>query len=96
MFIVIMKLSAGRERLAALRETHTAWVRRGLDDGVFLLIGGLAGGVGGAILAHGLDRSALDARLKEDPFVYEDVVRPEVFELTPGLADERLAFLVPA
>jgi uncharacterized protein YciI len=94
MFIAILRFSEGRERQAEVQETHNAWLRRGLDDGVFLLAGGLAPRAGGVILAHGLTREGFDQRLGEDPFVQADVVRPEVLEISPGVACEQLAFLV--
>lgn len=93
MFIVFLKFSAGKARAAELMPAHKSWIRQGLDDGVFLLVASLQPQAGGVILAHGLSRPELDARLCEDPFVREDVVRPEVFETTPNLADPRLAFL---
>jgi hypothetical protein len=33
--------------------------------------------------------------VKADPFVAANVVAPEVIEIAPGLADERLSFLLP-
>jgi hypothetical protein len=44
----------------------------------------------GAILAQGLTRSALDARLQDDPFVQRGVVSAEVFEASPTRVDPRL------
>jgi len=65
-----------------------------LDDGVFLLAGSLEPGLGGGILAHKTSLADLQSRMNEDPFLAENVVKAELFELDPGRADERLQFLV--
>ncbi len=94
MFVVALRFSANKSRAAALMPTHTDWIRRGFDDGVFLLTGSLKSGGGGMVLAHKLSREELDARLREDPFVAEDVVSADVLEIAAGRADDRLAFLL--
>jgi hypothetical protein len=37
--------------------------------------------------------TAFAARVNEDPFVREDVVEPEILEVTPSQTQERFAFL---
>ncbi len=93
MFVVTLKFSANKARAPQLMAGHNEWIGRGFADGVFLLAGSLAPGAGGAVLAHNVSRAALEARLAEDPFVAEDVVRPEIAEIAPGRTDDRLAFL---
>ncbi|NZA24853.1 hypothetical protein H0E84_00495 [Luteimonas sp. SJ-92] len=93
MFIVLLKFSTHKARTSQFLQGHNAWLGRGFDDGVFLLAGSLQPGTGGAILAHDTTLSDLRKRVDEDPFVVEDVVRAEIFELSVSKADERLAFL---
>jgi len=93
MFVVTLRFSANRAEAAAHMDRHTAWIRRGFEDGVFLLAGGLPGGAGGAVLAHNISRDDLDARLREDPFVAEKIVDADILEIAPGRVDDRLAFL---
>jgi len=93
MFIVFLRLSDNRAAAPRLMEGHKAWIARGVADGVFLLVGTLQPAAGGAILAHGATRAELEARLAEDPFVAEDVARPEVHEVSPVRGDPRLGFL---
>lgn len=95
MFMVFLKFSAGKPRAPEFMAAHKAWIRQGVDDGVFLLVASLQPQAGGAILAQGVTRAELDARLAADPFVQEDVVRAEVFELAPNLAAPQLSFLLP-
>jgi len=94
MFIVLLKFSANRDRAGELMDGHNAWLKRGFDDGVFLLAGSLRPGPGGMVLAQGDTRDALETRVGEDPFVAENVVSAEIVEVSPAMADERLRFLV--
>ena len=94
MFTVFLTFAENRDRAPELMAAHNAWIRQGFEDGVFLLVGSLKPGPGGAVIAHGADRASLEARVAEDPFVAEGVVTAEIHEISPARADERLAFLV--
>ena len=94
MFVVLLKFSDRRDEAGRLMESHKAWIERGLEDGVFVLVGSLPPGLGGGILAHGLSRAELERRIGDDPFVAEQVVTAEIIELAPARADERLDFLL--
>lgn len=92
MFVVTLKF-ADKAKAPQFMEGHNAWIRRGFDDGVFLLVGSLQPNAGGAILAHNLTRNEVEARVEQDPFVAEGVVTAQIIEITPARADERLGFL---
>lgn len=94
MFVVLLRFSENRNAAAQHMSGHQKWIRRGLDDGVFLLVGSLPPGLGGAVLAHGTSREELDKRVNDDPFVAQNVVTAEIIEIAPGMADERLRFLL--
>lgn len=94
MFIVLLKFSSNKGQAGQFMEGHQAWVRRGLEDGVFLLAGSLQPNLGGGIVAHNTSLSDLQARVNDDPFVAEDVVSAEILEITPSKVDERLTFLL--
>ena len=94
MHIIFLRFSTNKNQASQLMEGHKAWLKRGFDDGVFLLAGSLEPGLGGGILAHKTSLADLQSRVNEDPFVAQDVVKAEMFELDPGKADERLQFLV--
>ena len=96
MFIVLLRFSDNKGRVGALMAGHNDWIQRGLDEGVFLLVGSLQPKAGGGILAHNTTQAALERRINEDPFVAEDVVRAEILEITPARADERVRFLLGA
>lgn len=94
MFIVQLKFAANKSRAKEFMEGHNAWLKRGFDDGVFLLAGNLQPNAGGGIVAHNTSREDLDARVEADPFVAEGVVAAEIVEIAPARADERLSFLL--
>jgi uncharacterized protein YciI len=93
MFVVLLKFTNKKERASGLMEAHKAWIQRGFDEGLFLLVGSLRPDLGGCLLAHGTSRADLDARVAEDPFIAEGVVTAEILEIMPSRADERLSFL---
>jgi len=92
MFIVLLRF-ADKSRAAPLMEGHKAWIKRGFDDGVFLLVGGLPPNLGGGIVAHNTTLADLQSRVGDDPFVTEQVVTAEIIEIAPSRADARLSFL---
>ncbi|MBI5773517.1 MAG: hypothetical protein HZA89_07210 [Verrucomicrobia bacterium] len=94
MFIVFLKFSGNKGQAGQFMDAHKAWLKRGFDDGVFLLAGSLEPGLGGGILAHNTSLPALQSRVNDDPFVAQDVVRAEIFEIDPARADDRLKFLL--
>lgn len=94
MFIVLLKFSHNKDQAPQYMDRHMAWIKRGFDDGVFLLTGGIQPNLGGGILAHGASLAELRQRVNEDPFVTANVVNAEIIEISPAKADERLAFLI--
>jgi uncharacterized protein YciI len=75
-------------------EGHKEWIKRGFDDGVFLLVGNLQPNLGGGIVAHNTSLPDLQSRVNDDPFVIENVVSAELLEIAPSRTDERLKFLL--
>ena len=94
MFVVLLKFSGNKGRASQFMEGHKEWIKRGFDDGVFLLAGSLQPGMGGGILAHNTSLSDLESRVNTDPFVVQNVVKAEILEIAPSKADTRLDFLL--
>jgi uncharacterized protein YciI len=94
MFVVLLKFAANKAQAGQFMEDHKAWIRRGFDDGVFLLVGNLQPSLGGGIVAHGTSLSDLQSRVNDDPFVAANVVSAEILEIAPSKTDERLNFLL--
>lgn len=94
MFIVLLKFSGNKGRASQFMEGHKEWIKRGFDDGVFLLVGSIQPNLGGGIVAHNTSLSELQSRVNDDPFVAENVVSAEILEIAPSKTDERLKFLL--
>ena len=94
MFIVLLEFSDNKDQASQLMEGHKEWIKRGFDDGVFLVVGSLQPNLGGGIVSHNTSLSDLQSRVNDDPFVAENVVSAEILEITPAKADERLNFLL--
>ncbi len=94
MYIVLLKFSDNKSRASEFMEGHKDWIKRGIDDGVFLLVGSLKPDLGGGIIAHNTSLLDLRGRVNDDPFVKEDIVVAEILEIAASKTDERLAFLL--
>ena len=94
MFIVLLKFSDNKGQASQFMEGHKEWIKRGFDDGVFLLVGSLQPNSGGGIMVHNTSLPDLQSRVNGDPFVAENVVSAEILEITPSKADDRLNFLL--
>ncbi len=84
MFIVLLKFSDNKDQAGQFMEGHKEWIKRGFDDGVFLLAGSLQPKLGGALVAHNTSLPDLQSRVNNDPFVVENVVDAEILEITPS------------
>ena len=94
MFIVLLKFSDNKGQAGQFMDGHNQWIKRGFDDGVFLLVGSLQPNLGGGIVVHNTSLTDLQNRVNDDPFVAENVVSAEIMEISPAKADERLSFLL--
>ena len=94
MFIVLLKFSDEKDQASLHMDAHLQWIKRGFDDGVFLMAGSLKPGLGGGIIAHNCTPAELQDRVNSDPFVFENIVSAEILDFSPSKADQRLAFLV--
>jgi len=94
MFIVFLKFSENKGKAGDYMDGHNQWIKQGFEDGVFLLVGSLQPNLGGSVIAHNTSLSALRERVKNDPFVAENIVKAEILEIEPKKADDRLNFLI--
>ena len=94
MFIVLLKFSENKGQASQFMEGHNEWIKRGFDEGIFLLAGSLQPNSGGGVVAHNISLADLQYRVNDDPFVAENVVSAEILEITPSKVDERLTFLL--
>ena len=94
MFVVFLKFSDNKGNAGQFMEGHNSWIKTGIEDNIFLVVGSLQPSLGGAIIAHNVTLDDLEDRVKKDPFVEENVVTAEIHEISPAMTDERLSFLM--
>ena len=94
MFVVLLRFTNNRSQAGQFMDGHNAWIKRGFDDGVFLVVGSLQPSAGGGIVAHNTPLTELESRVKDDSFVAENVATAEILEISPAKTDRRLNFLL--
>ena len=94
MFVIFLKFSDNKGNAGQFMEDHNSWIKNGIKDGIFLVVGSLQPSLGGGIIAHNVTLEDLQKRVNEDPFVAENVVTAEIHEISPAMTDERLSFLM--
>lgn len=60
---------------------HGAWVKKYLDEGIFVMAGGKTSGLGGLIVVKSIDKAHLRAVLSEDPYLLEDIGEYQISEI---------------
>ncbi|MGI5244003.1 YciI family protein [Dactylosporangium sp. CA-139066] len=83
MFVLTLAYRAEIDRIDAAMEAHKAWVDGQYDDGVFVASGAMVPRTGGVILAAGLERAELEARLALDPFLQQGLAQYTIVEFAP-------------
>ena len=61
MFIITLRF-ADKTKAPQFMDGHNAWIKRGFDDGIFLLVGHLQPNAGGAIIAGNSSRADIEGR----------------------------------
>lgn len=92
-FIVLLKFSENKGKANQFIEQHNKWIKQGFSDKVFLLIGSFKSNLGGRILVHNSSLADIKNRVKNDPFVKENIVTPEILEIKPSMVNDHLNFL---
>ncbi|UGT38851.1 hypothetical protein LTV02_22320 [Nocardia yamanashiensis] len=94
MFVVRLEFSTNKAQAPQHLTGHQQWIQRGFDDEVFLLVGSIKPGIGGAVLAHNTTAEDLQQRVADDPFVAAGVVTAKIIEIAVSQTDDRLKFLI--
>jgi len=89
-FIVLLKFSTNIGQASEFVEEHNKWIKQGFKDGVFLVVGSLKPNLGGGILAHNVSLSDIQDRVKNDPFVRENIVSSEIHEIALSKVHDQL------
>ena len=94
MYIVFLKFAENKANAPQFMEGHKNWIKQGLDENVFLLVGSIEPNAGGAILAHNETEEEIQERINADPFVKEGIVTAEITKISPAKASENMEFLL--
>lgn len=89
MFIIFLKFSENKSLAGDFMEDHKRWIKKGIDENVFMIVGSLQSNQGGGIIASCNSYLELERRVKEDPFVEKNIVKYEIFEITPSVVNEK-------
>ena len=83
MFVITLSYLVGVEQIDEAMPAHREWLDAQYEDGIFLASGAQVPRKGGVILAAGLPRLELEARLSLDPFKQKNLASYEIVEFTP-------------
>jgi uncharacterized protein YciI len=80
MFVIELAYTADLEQIDANMREHVAFLQKHYATGTFLVSGRKLPRDGGIIVAVGEDRAAIDAIMREDPFVARGLAECRVIE----------------
>lgn len=83
MFVITLSYLVDVERIDEAMPEHLEWLEGQYADGVFLASGAQVPRKGGVILAAGVPRLELEARLSLDPFLQKNLAAYEIVEFVP-------------
>ncbi|WP_433217907.1 YciI family protein [Dactylosporangium sp. CS-047395] len=83
MFVITLRYTAELDRIDAAVPAHTEWVDSQYDAGIFVASGAMTPREGGVILAVGIERAELEARIALDPFKQKGLAEYTIVEFTP-------------
>lgn len=69
MFVIELVYTADLEQIDARMKSHVQFLKKHYDAGTFVVSGRKVPRDGGIIIATGTDRDAIEAIVREDPFV---------------------------
>lgn len=80
MFLLLSRYLKGTEDIDRVLPEHRAFLDRQYEKGLFVVSGPQTPRVGGVIVTAEVPRSAIEAALREDPFVREGISEYEIVE----------------
>ena len=94
MFLIDYAFTASTNKLAELRPHHIEHLKPHYDRGSLLIGGRKTDGIGGIIIAHACDRSAIEELVASDPFVTGGAADVSITAFDPVMWDPKLSSLV--
>ncbi|TPG64772.1 YciI family protein [Ewingella americana] len=94
LYIAVLSYVKPLSEVDALLPAHVEWLRKGYDDGIFILSGRRNPRTGGVILARGSSIEEIQARMKEDPLQHQGLATLEITPFEPTMSAEDLQHLL--
>jgi uncharacterized protein YciI len=86
MYVAILNYTKPEEQVALHRATHSAWVKKYIDMGVFLLAGPMTSKTGGVLFTNSIEKDKLQKIVNEDSYVISNVATYTLIEFDCKLA----------
>lgn len=96
MYLLNVNYTTQPENVQVHAETHSAWVKKYIENGTFLFAGPKKSKLGGAILVKSIDKPCLLKILEEDSYVQNDVADYQIIDFDCKLAAKELQSLCGA
>lgn len=93
MYLLIVSYTCQPENVLPHAEAHSVWVKKYIDNGIFLFAGPKKSKLGGAILVKSIEKAALKKILQEDSYVQADVAEYQVIDFDCKLSSQDLKIL---
>jgi uncharacterized protein YciI len=90
MFVIELQYKVELAQIDAAMKPHVAYLNKHYDAGTFLISGRKVPRDGGVILALGDDRAAIEAIVREDPFVARGLADYRIIEFRASQRAEDL------
>lgn len=96
MYLLNVSFTKPADEVAPHVASHSVWVKKYFDEGLFLMAGPKKSKLGGAILTKSIDKKLLMKILSEDSYIVEDVAEYQIIDLDCKLVAPGLEILMGA
>ena len=96
MYLLVVSYTKPVEEVAPYVQSHSDWVKKHFNSGVFLLAGPKKNKFGGAILVKSIERCELNKIISEDSFVVGDVAEYQIIDFDCKVSAAGLEMLTAA
>lgn len=80
MFLLVVNYTQSPEEVSKHVDTHSEWVKKYLEEGIFVFAGPKKSKLGGVILVKSIDKCKLKKIINEDSYVQADVAEYQLID----------------
>ena len=96
LFVAILTYVRPLEEIDAAGQDHVAWLKRGYEEGAFLVSGRRVPRTGGVIIARGTSLADGEERMRQDPLQSGGLATAEVFAFEGNLMSDAMRAAIAA